>query len=263
MKHDTNTGKLTLKQYVNAKRRAKQEELKNYEQKYLARYKQPKSSAGKSKSWTQSDVNLGKISLQPYINAKRRAKQEELKNYEQKYLARYKQPKSSEGKSSNLGHNMMLDLGKIALQPYINAKRRAKQEELKNYEQKYLARYKQPKSSAGKSKSWTQSDVNLGKISLQPYINAKRRAKQEELKNYEQKYLARYKQPKSSAGKSSNLGHNLILNLGKISLQPYINAKRRAKQEELKNYEQKYLARYKQPKSGVKPSNLKYDTDVR
>ena len=55
----------------------------------------------------------------------------------------------------------------------------------------------------------------------------------------------------------------MIQTLGKISLQPYINAKRRAKQEELKNYEQKYLARYKQPKSGVKSSNLKYDTDIR
>ena len=55
----------------------------------------------------------------------------------------------------------------------------------------------------------------------------------------------------------------MILNLGTLALRPYVNAKRKAKQEEIREYEQKYLARYKQPKSGVKKSsNLKHDTDL-
>ena len=109
------------------------------------------------------------------------------------------------------------DIGTLALRPYLNAKRKAKQDEIKKYEQKYLARYKQPKSGVGKSKSWTQSDVNLGKLSLQPYFNAKRRAKQEEIKKYEQKYLARYKQPKSGISKSKSWNQSEV-NLGTLSL---------------------------------------------
>ena len=47
--------------------------------------------------------------------------------------------------SSNVKHDT--DIGTLALRPYINAKRRAKQDEIKKYEQKYLARYKQPKTT--------------------------------------------------------------------------------------------------------------------
>ena len=85
MKHDTNTGKLTLKQYVNAKRRAKQDEIKEYEKQYLARYKQPKSISTKSSS-VKHDTNTGKLTLKQYVNAKRRAKQDEIKEYEKQYL---------------------------------------------------------------------------------------------------------------------------------------------------------------------------------
>jgi len=48
LKHDTDTGILTLGQYVNAKRKTKQNEIREYEQKYLSRYKQPKSGVKKS-----------------------------------------------------------------------------------------------------------------------------------------------------------------------------------------------------------------------
>jgi len=74
------------------------------------------------------DADLGTLSLRPYVNAKRKAKQEEIKKYEQKYLARYKQPKSRIKKSSNLKHDT--DLGTLSLRPYVNAKRKAKQEEI-------------------------------------------------------------------------------------------------------------------------------------
>jgi len=67
----------------------------------------------------------------------------ERKEYEQKYLSRYKQPKSGVKKLSNLKHD--IDVGTLTLRQYVNAKRRAKQDEIKEYEQKYLSRYKEPK----------------------------------------------------------------------------------------------------------------------
>ena len=149
MKHDTDIGTLALRPYINAKRKAKQDEIKKYEKQYLSRYKGPKSVIAKSKSWSQSGIDLGTLALRPYINAKRKAKQDEIKKYEQKYLARYKQPKS-EVKSSSVKHDT--DIGTLALRPYINAKRKTKQDEIKKYEKQYLSRYKQPKSKPSKSK---------------------------------------------------------------------------------------------------------------
>ena len=134
--------------------------------------------------------------------------------------------------------------------------------ERKEYEQKYLSRYKQPKSGVKKSTSWTQHDVALGRLTLSPHFNAKRRAKQDEIREYEKQYLSRYKQPKSGVKKSSNLKHDT--DLGTLTLGQYVNAKRKTKQDEIREYEKQYLSRYKQPKSGVKKSsNLKHDTDLR
>jgi len=42
LKHDTDLGTLTLRQYVDAKRKTKQNEIREYEKQYLSRYKQPK-----------------------------------------------------------------------------------------------------------------------------------------------------------------------------------------------------------------------------
>jgi len=39
LKHDTDLGTLTLGQYVNAKRKTKQNEIREYEKQYLSRYK--------------------------------------------------------------------------------------------------------------------------------------------------------------------------------------------------------------------------------
>ena len=50
--------------------------------------------------------------------------------------------------SSSVKHNT--DIGTLSLRPYLNAKRKAKQDEMKRYEQKYLARYKEPKSTQAK-----------------------------------------------------------------------------------------------------------------
>ena len=50
LKHDTDLGTLTLSQYINAKRKTKQNEIREYEKQYLSRYKQPKSKKKASSS---------------------------------------------------------------------------------------------------------------------------------------------------------------------------------------------------------------------
>jgi len=151
----------------------------------------------------------------------------ERKEYERKYILRYKQPKLGVKKLSNLKHN--IDAGTLTLRQHINTKRKARQDEMKEYEQKYLSRYKQPKSGVKKSTSWTQQDVALGRLSLSPHFIAKRRAKQNEIREYEKQYLSRYKQPKSGVKKSSNLKHDT--DLGTLTLRQYVNAKRKTKQK--------------------------------
>jgi len=129
------------------------------------------------------DTDLGTLTLRQYVNAKRKTKQNEIKEYEKQYLSRYKEPKTKKNTGSSL------------YKPEILKPKRNMKKERKEYEQKYLSRYKQPKSGVKKSTSWTQHDVALGRLTLSPHFNAKRRAKQDEIKEYEKQYLSRYKQP--------------------------------------------------------------------
>ena len=114
-------------------------------------------------------------------------------------FSRYKEPKTKKNTGSSL------------YKPEIPKPKRDMRKERKEYEQKYLSRYKQPKSEVKKSTSWTQHDVALGRLTLSPHFNAKRRAKQNEIREYEKQYLSRYKQPKSGVKKSSDLKHDTDL----------------------------------------------------
>ena len=84
MKHDTDIGTLTLGQYVNAKRRAKQDEIKEYEKQYLSRYKEPKP---KKRA----------IQLEWEPEPKQDIKKER-KNYENEFLARYRKEQKAKPK---------------------------------------------------------------------------------------------------------------------------------------------------------------------
>jgi len=139
------------------------------------------------------DADTGTLTLHQYVNAKRKTKQDEIKKYEQKYLSRYKQPKTKK----NIGSDLY--------KPEIPKPKIDRRKERKKYEQKYLSRYKQPKSGVKKSTSWTQHDVALGRLTLSPHFNAKRRAKQDEIREYEKQYLSRYKQPKTKKNVGSDL----------------------------------------------------------
>ena len=62
------------------------------------------------------------------------------------------------------------------------------------------------------------------------------------------------------SAQSSSVKHNT--DIGTLALRPYLNAKRKSNQYEIKKYEQKDLARYKPPKSKpIRSSNIKRDTD--
>jgi len=261
LKHDIDAGALTLRQYVNAKRKAKQDEISKYEKQYLSRYKQPKiqkkkvssslykpeipkpkTDRGKERKeyeqkylsrYKQPKIQKKKASsslYKPEIPKPKIDRRKERKEYEQKYLSRYKQPKPGEKKLANL--NQALEAGTQTHRQHNNAKRKTKQDEIKKYEQKYLSRYKRPNKKK-----------NVGYDLYKPEIPKPKRDMKKERKEYEQKYLSRYKQPKTK----KNVGSDLY--------KPEIPKPKRDMKKERTEYEKKYLARYKQPKAKPKKKN--------
>jgi len=192
-------------------------ERKEYEQKYHTRYKPPKPGEKKSTSRTKHDVALGRLTLSPHFNANRSSKLDDIREYEQKYLSRYKEPKTKKNVGSDL------------YKPEIPKPKTDRRKERKKYEQKYLSRYKEPKPGVKKSTSWTQHDVALGRLALSPHFNAKRRAKQDEIREYEKQYLSRYKEPKPKKRA--------------IQLEWEPEPKQDIKKER-KNYERKYVSKF-------------------
>jgi len=190
---------LELVRYTSTDQDQREKDLKEYEASYITRLEKnkPEESSDDFRVElgvsTESDDDLGKLNLRKHTVTKREELQEERLAYEQKYLDRYAEPK--------LKKNVGSDLYK----PEIPKPKTDRRKERKEYEQKYLSRYKQPKSGVKKSTSWTQHDVDLGRLTLSPHFNAKRRAKQDEIKEYEQKYLSRYKQPKTKKNVGSDL----------------------------------------------------------
>ena len=224
-------------------------ERKEYEQKYLSRYKQPKSSVKKSTSWTQHDVALGRLTLSPHFNAKRRAKQDEIKKYEQKYLSRYKQPKIQKKKVSS-------DLYK----PEIPKPKRDMKKERKKYEQKYLSRYKQPKANLRKPLNLKSDD--LGRLNLRKHTIAKRSEYLAKRKDYEEKYILRYMKKRKAEPKrssSKNLDHDLIS--GRLNLRAFVDKKRHEIKTDRTEYEKKYISKYKESKASIKKSKSLTESD--
>jgi len=259
-------------------------ERKEYERKYLSRYKQPKSGVKKSTSWTQHDVALGRLTLSPHFNAKRRAKQDEIREYEKQYLSRYKEPKPKKraiqlewepepkqdikkerkdyerkyvSKFTKLQKTKLkiaaldqkLRLSHLELEePKIDRKI-----ERKEYEQKYLSRYKQPKANLRKPLNLKSDD--LGRLNLRKHTIAKRSEYLAKRKDYEEKYILRYMkkrkaEPKQSSSK--NLDHDLIS--GRLNLRAFVDKKRHEIKTDRTEYEKKYISKYKESKASIKKS---------
>ena len=168
------------------------------------------------------------------------------------YLARYKEPKSKQAKSSGVKHDT--DVGTLTLGQYVNAKRKAKQNEIKEYEKQYLARYKEPKSKQAKS-SGVKHDTDVGTLTLGQYVNAKRKAKQDEIKQYEKTVSCALQGTKIQAIKVIWC-KNMILMSETLTLGQYVNAKRKAKQNEIKEYEQNSILRVTNNQNPSKQSHL-------
>jgi len=192
------------------------------------------------KAWHRTQIIYG------YSQQKVKPKQgmeKERKEYEKKYLARYKEPKVKPKKLSNLKY---VDLGRLNLRKHTITKRKQYLAERKEYEKKYLARYKQPKASIKKSSNLKHDD-DLGRLNFRKHAISKRREYLAERKEYEKEYLARYNKQQKAKPKKKAASSNLY--------KPEEPKPKRDMKKERTEYEKKYLARYKQPKAKPKKKN--------
>jgi hypothetical protein len=246
LKHDIDAGALTLHQYINAKRKAKQDEIKKYEQKYLSRYKQPKLKKKASSSL-----------YKPEIPKPKRDMKKERKEYEQKYLSRYKQPKANLRKPLNLKSD---DLGRLNLRKHTIAKRSEYLAKRKDYEEKYILRYMkklkaEPKQSSSKN---LDHDLISGRLNLRAFVDKKRHEIKTDRTEYEKKYISKYKESKASIKKSKSLTESD--DLGKFTISTKTTALKKLRAERAE-YEKQYLVRYSKqrkakPKKKVASSDL-------
>ena len=173
----------------------------------------------------------------------KRDMKKERKEYEKKYLARYKEPKAKPKKSSNLKYDD--DLGGIKLRKHFAPKRMEHLAKRKEYEEKYILQYMEKLEDKSKKSSSKKLDHDLisGRLNIQEQIIKKQKELQAARKTYEKKYIARYKQPKAGIKKpKSESEHDN--DLGKLNFQKHFTSKRNELQAERNEYEQKYLARY-------------------
>ena len=247
LKSGVDTGTLTLLQYINTKRKTKQDEIKKYEQKYLSRYKQPKLQKKKASS------SLYK----PEIPKPKRDMKKERKEYEQKYLSRYKQPKANLRKPLNLKSD---DLGRLNLRKHTIAKRSEYLAKRKDYEEKYILRYMkklkaEPKRSSSKN---LDHDLISGRLNLRAFVDKKRHEIKTERTEYEKEYISKYKESKASIKKSKSLTESDDLGKFTISTKTAALKKLRAERAE---YEKQYLARYSKQQK-VKPKKKAVSSDL-
>jgi len=248
LKHDIDTGTLTLRQYVNAKRKEKQDEIKEYEKKYLSRYKQPKIQKKKTSS------SLYK----PEKPKPKRDMNKERKEYERKYLSRYKQPKANLRKPLNLKSD---DLGRLNLRKHTVAKRSEYLAKRKDYEEKYILRYMKKQKAEPKRSSSKNLDHDLisGRLNLRAFVDKKRHEIQTERTKYEKKYVSKYKESKASIKKSKSLTESD--DLGKFTISTKTTALKKLRAERAE-YEKQYLARYSKQQKAKPKSKKKADSSL-
>jgi hypothetical protein len=208
-------------------------ERKEYEQKYLSRYKQPKANLRKPLNLKSDD--LGRLNLRKHTIAKRSEYLAKRKDYEEKYISRYMKKLKAEPKrssSKNLDHDLIS--GRLNLRAFVDKKRHEIKTERTEYEKKYISKYKESKASIKKSKSLTESD-DLGKFTISTKTTALKKLRAERAE-YEKQYLARYSKQQKVKPKKKAVSSDLY--------KPEIPKPKRDMKKERKEYEQKYLARH-------------------
>ena len=133
LKSDHDPGKLTLRPYFDAKRKAKQDEIKEYEKQYLSRYKKPRPKK--------------KVSKQLELESKpKRDIKKERKDYERKYVSRSLKLYKTKLKIATLEQKLRLS------QIELEEPKRDITKERKDYEKEYLAQYRKKQKAKPKKK---------------------------------------------------------------------------------------------------------------
>ena len=143
------------------------------------------------------------------------------------------------------------------LQKFLITNRQERLKGVKKYEKEFLARHKK------RQKTWSKKKVSiplrqiedLGRFSFRKHTIVKREEYLAERKDYEQKYLHRCtKKQNDKPKRSPSKEFDLDLISGRLNLREHVEKKRKEIQAERGEYEKKYLARYKEPKNGIKKS---------
>ena len=238
-----------LQKHVIANPKVRKKVIKEYEKKFLVRHKKQQNAKPKKNQPKQLELeDLGRLNFREHIVTKREKLQTERKDYEQKYLLRYMKDINAKPKRSSrkkLDHDLIS--GRLNLREHVEEKRKELQSGLNQYEKKYLVRYNKSKIKMNKSKSSSESDEDLGRLSIRKHTVIKQKELQAERNAYEKEYLTRYLKQQKTKLKIAALEKKLRLT--KIELEepkPSIKQKRR-------EYEKEYITRYnKQQKANPK-----------
>ena len=239
-----------LQKFLITNRQERLKGVKKYEKEFLARHKK------RQKTWSKKKVSiplrqiedLGRFSFREHVIVKREEYLAERKDYEQKYLHRCTKKQNGKPKRSS-SKKLDLDLisGRLNLSEHVEKKRKELQSGLNQYEKKYLVRYNKSKIKMNKSKLSSESDEDLGRLSIRKHTVIKQKELQAERNAYEKEYLTRYLKQQKTKLKIAALEQKLRLT--KIELEepkPSIKQKRR-------EYEKEYITRYnKQQKAKSK-----------
>ena len=224
--------------------------VKKYEKEFLARYKK------RQKTWSKKKVSiplrqiedLGRFSFREHVIVKREEYLAERKDYEQKYLHRCTKKQNGKPKrSSSKKFDHDLISGRLNLREQVEEKRKELQTDRKEYEKKYLSRYKKSETKLKKSKPSKEYNEDLGRLNFREHVVTKREKLQAERDEYERKYVSKFKKLQKTKLKIAALEQKL--RLSQIELEepkPSIKQKRR-------EYEKEYITRYsKQQKAKPK-----------
>ena len=143
------------------------------------------------------------------------------------------------------------------LQKYLITNHQERLKGLKTYEREFLARYKKRQKVRSKKRVSIplRQIEDLGRLSFREHTIVKREQYLAERKDYEQKYIHRCMKTQNGKPKrSSSKQLDLDLISGRLNLREHVEKKRKELQAERGEYEKKYLARYKEPKNGIKKS---------
>ena len=239
-----------LQKYLITNHRARQKGLKKYEKEFLARYKKRQKTKSKKKVSIplRQIEDLGRLSFREHIIVKREEYLAERNDYEQMYLHRCTKKQNGKPKrSSSITFDHDLISGRLNLREQVEEKRKELQTDRKEYEKKYLSRYKKSETKLKKSKPSKEYNEDLGRLNFREHVVTKREKLQAERDEYERKYVSKFKKLQKTKLKITALEQKL--RLSQIELEepkPSIKQKRR-------EYEKEYITRYsKQQKTKPK-----------